>query len=106
VQRWDAVCGDARRSLRGIHNPAPRGSRRAKKVKEVQNLKEVMPISRENGCVGHICALGRQRQGQLATESKKRVRDLGALLLVRIPCGEQETLEGYNPKEASGGVFG
>lgn len=53
MRRWDAVCGDARRSLRGKDNPAPRSNRRSKKANEVGNLKEVAPISRENGCVQH-----------------------------------------------------
>jgi len=52
-QRGDAVCGNVGRSLRGNDNPAPRGSQRAKKARKVTNLKEVAPVSRENGCVQH-----------------------------------------------------
>jgi len=61
-----------------------------------------VPISRESGCVNHVGTLWRRRRGQLATESTKRVRGLGALLLVRACRSWQETSEGTNPKGASG----
>ena len=54
MRRGDAVRGDVGRSLRRIHEPASRATRRAKKVKKVSNLKEVVPVSRESGCVRFV----------------------------------------------------
>jgi hypothetical protein len=78
VQRGDAVYGNARRSLRENHTPAPRSIRRAKKTNEVGNLMEVNR-SRERAVASvPLCALGRRRLSQLATQSTKRARVLGA----------------------------
>jgi hypothetical protein len=106
VQRGDAVCGDARRSLREIDNPAPRGNRRAKKIEEVQNLKEVVPVSRENGCVQHTKCPGAPAARSACDRVDKACEGWDALLLVRIRRAEQETSEGHNPKGASGWVLG
>jgi hypothetical protein len=95
VQRGDAVCGDARRSLRESDNPAPRCIQRAKKTKEVKNLKEVN-WSRERAVASvPPCALGRRRSGQLAARSEKRARVRGAQITsVRTQRLRQETSEG------------
>jgi hypothetical protein len=52
---------------------------RAKKTKEVTNLREVICRSRERAAAfATVSALGRRRRGQLAADPKKRVRVLDA----------------------------
>jgi hypothetical protein len=106
VQRGDAVCGDARRFLRGNDNPALRGNQRAKKIEEVQNLKEVVPISRENGCVQYVICPGAPAARSACGRVEKACEGWDGLLLVRIRRAEQETSEGQNPIGASGWVLG
>ena len=76
-----SVCGDARRSLRGNDNPAPRGSQRAKKANEVKNLKGVTPVSHEIGCVDHVSALGRRRCDQFSGRAEK-AREGGGCVMI------------------------
>lgn len=101
VRRWDAVCGDARRSLRGIDNPALRSSRRAKKTSEVQNLKEVVPISRENGCVQPVLCPGAPAARSVCDRVEKARGGFGCVIIGAHPASWARNLGGV---ESHGGI--
>jgi hypothetical protein len=98
VRRGSAVCGDARRFPRGIHNPAPRSTRRAKKVTRCETSRGSRR-SRERATASvSLCALGRRRFCQLAAESEKRVRVWVRLYNGSHPAGRARNLGGVQPQ--------
>ena len=101
VQRWDAVCGDARRSLRGIDNPALRGNQRAKRAEEVQNFKGVASISRENDCVRHVLCPEAPAARSACDRVEEAREGFGYVIIGSYPACRARNLE---EAESHGGI--
>jgi len=98
VRRGSAVCGDARRFPRGIHNPAPRSTRRAKKVTRCETSRGSRRSRERTIASVSLCALGRRRFRQLAAEPEKRVRVWVRLYNGSHPAGRARNLGGAQPQ--------
>jgi hypothetical protein len=100
-RRGDAVRGNVGRSLRGIDNPAPRGSQRVKKARKVTNLKEVAPVSRENGCVQHVSCPEAPAARSACGRVEEAREGFGCVIIGTHPAGWARNLGGA---ESQGGI--